>query len=237
MENGWEQSAFTLNGRIVTLYARKKEHLPLILINSYQEAGEQILHSCVKHDCPAFQMVSISNLAWDEVLSPWPEKPVVTPQDHFTGGAKEYSAWIDADVLPAVREKLPPVSETIIAGYSMGGLFAVYAPYVSKSYDKCICASGSVWFPGFLEFARSTPFERRPQAVYFSLGNKETHSRIEALTTTRSVMEDLAVYYRSLGIASTFEENSGNHYQDVPARMAKAFGWTLRTGTADLGSV
>lgn len=232
MENGWETTDFTLDGRTVTIYARRKENLPLIIINSFQEAGEQILHSCVKHDCPTFQLVSISGIAWDEVLSPWAEPPIVTPEDKFTGGAKEYSSWLDSTLLPAAREKLPDVGETIIAGYSMGGLFAVYAPYVSKSYDKCICASGSVWFPGFLEFARTTPFERKPQAVYFSLGNKETHSPIAALQTTRHVMEDLEACYTSQGILSTFQENSGNHYTDVPARIAKAFGWTIRAGRA-----
>lgn len=232
IENGWEKSSRMLDGKTVTIYSRTKQDLPLIVLNSYQEAGEMILHSCVKHDCPAFQLVSISDLAWDEVLSPWPEPPVVTPDDNFTGGAKEYSSWLDTILLPYARNELPAVRETIIAGYSMGGLFAVYAPYISKSYDKCICASGSVWFPGFLKFAKSTPFERRPQAVYFSLGNKETHSNIEALTTTKNVMLDLEAFYKSEGVLSTFEENSGNHYTDVPARMAKSFAWTIRAGQA-----
>lgn len=230
MESGWEKTADKFGGRTITIYRRKKENLPLILLNSFMEAGEEILHSCVKHDCPAFQLVSISDLAWDQVLSPWPSKPVTSPDDDFTGGAKDYSHWLDTVALPYAREKLPETSSTILAGYSMGGLFAVYAPYISKSWDKSICASGSVWFPGFAEFAKTTPFARKPEAVYFSLGNKETHSKVPALTTTQNVMEELVTFYESEGILSTFQQNDGNHFQDVPARMAKGIGWTVRAG-------
>ena len=228
--NGWEISSETLDGRTVTLCARRKENLPLILINAVHEDSELILHSCVRHNCPAFQMVMISDFPWDESLSPWQEPPVISDEDHFTGGAREYSEWLDTRLLPYAAKKLPPVREYVIAGYSMGGLFAVYVPYVSRSWDRCVCGSGSVWFPGFLQYALSTPFEKKPLSVYMSLGTKETESHVEALTKTRDIMGQLKTFYEAQGIDTVFVENPGNHFTDVPQRMAKGIKWTVQDG-------
>lgn len=228
MANGWEESSEKLDGRTITISRRKKENLPLVVITSYREASAHILESSVRHNSPAYQLVSVSDIAWDEMLSPWPAEPVVTPEDHFTGQAKEYSGWLDDVLLPFVAERIPPVCSRIIAGYSMAGLFAVYAPYVSMSWDKCMCASGSLWFPGFKKFAVTTAFEKKPECIYMSIGNQETVSNIPALTTTQNVMEDLVAFYRSAGIDSEFELNPGNHYQDAAARIAKGIAWTIR---------
>lgn len=218
---------------MVTLYRRHHTGIPLVVMNSYTEAGDNILASCTRHGCPAFQLVSISELAWDEDLSPWPEPPTVSDSDHFTGGAKEYCSWLHTDVLPYAMEQIGEISYTVIAGYSMGGLFAVYAPYVSDDYERSVCVSGSLWYPGFLEYAMKTPFSRKPETAYFSIGNRESRTRHPALSTTQPNMERLSEYYRTLGIDTVFELNPGNHYQDAAARIAKGLAWTLRQHRAD----
>lgn len=228
MDQPYEQVQTKLGTCLVTVYKRRHEGLPLVVMNSYMEAGDKILASCMRHGCPAFQLLSVSQLAWDEDLSPWPEPPTVSDSDHFTGGAKAYCDWLHAEVLPYARKQMGRISYTAIAGYSMGGLFAVYAPYVSDDYERSICVSGSLWYPGFLEYAMTTPFCRKPEAVYFSIGNQESRTKHPALSTTQPNMEKLSQYYSTLGIDTTFELNPGNHYQDAAARIAKGLIWTLR---------
>lgn len=227
-DHGWEITEYELDGRHVTVCRRHKEDLPLVVMNSVYADCNDMLHSVIKHNSPAFQLVNVSGLEWDEMLSPWPSDPVVTKNDHFTGHAREYSQWMDDKLLPFAEEKLPKVRERVLAGYSMGGLFAVYAPYVSASWDRSVCGSGSVWFPGFMKFALETPFVKKPLSVYFSIGNKETESRTHELTTTRDIMEALGTYYKGEGIDSILEINQGNHFTDVPSRMAKGIAWTVR---------
>lgn len=217
-----------VDSRVITIYRRTEREVPIVIMNSYMEASPDILRSCQKHDSPAFQLVSISQLAWDEDLSPWPSEPVVSQEDHFTGEADAYCDWIRKKVLPIVRGELPESPYLIIAGYSMGGLFAVYAPYVTDMFARCVCASGSVWYPNFLEYAKRTPFIRKPDAVYFSIGNQESKSSNSYLRTTQDHMEQLAALYDSEGIHTIFELNPGNHYQNAPQRMAKGIAWTLR---------
>lgn len=217
-----------LDGRTITIYRQTQREVPVVLLNSYMEAGEDILHSCQKHDCPAFQLVSVSHIDWDEDMSPWPSDPVVSKDDHFTGQAAEYCAWLEQSVVPTIQESLPKYPYVMIGGYSMSGLFALYAPYVSTLFSRCMCASGSVWFPGFMEYVKETPFDRKPDAVYLSIGNQESKSSNPALQTTEANMRELAKHYSSLGIHSTFELNDGNHYQNAPQRMAKGIMWTLR---------
>ena len=40
-----------------------------------------------------------------------------------------------------------------IAGDSMAGLFAVYALYRTQVFSRVASASGSLWYPGLLEYA------------------------------------------------------------------------------------
>lgn len=231
-ERPYEIQTHMADGRTITLYRRKHTGLPLVLLNSYMEFGEDILHSCQRHGCRAFQLLSVSGLAWDQCLSPWPAPKTVSDEDDFTGGAQAYSRWLSETVLPYARGELGEVECTVLGGYSMGGLFAVYAPYVTGDYDRIISASGSLWYPGFLKYARTTPFVRRPQSIYFSLGNQESRTKHPALATTQTNTEELSEYYAGLGIDTVFELNPGNHYQDAPARMAKGITWTLRQKTS-----
>lgn len=58
-----------------------------------------------------------------------------------------------------------------ITGYSLAGLFAVYAIYRTDVFSGG-CMSGSVWFPGFKEYIFSRELKRRPDCIYFSLGGQ-----------------------------------------------------------------
>ena len=57
-----------------------------------------------------------------------------------------------------------------IAGYSLAGLFAVYALYRTDVFARAASVSGSLWFPGFREYVFSHTPLCRPDCVYFSLG-------------------------------------------------------------------
>lgn len=62
-----------------------------------------------------------------------------------------------------------------LCGYSLGGLFALYADALWDEPRLCGAAScsGSTWFPGWLEFQRLHPLRGR---IFLSLGGKEKNS-------------------------------------------------------------
>lgn len=75
----------------------------------------------------------------------------------FPGKAGEYLQWIDRELLPALRAEWPisdQPADVGILGFSLGGLLASYAPYVSPSFGYAMSLSGSNWYEGLIPFFR-----------------------------------------------------------------------------------
>ena len=216
-----------INGKQVIVYKRDVENAPIVYANMYIETGRAVLEKCESLGCKPFHLVSISKLRWDEELSPWAHDPVVSKSDNFTGEADGYIKCLTEQIIPFAEKKTDKPPCRIIAGYSMGGLFALYAPYVTDVFSAAVSASGSVWYPGFTEYVRTHDFLENPKAVYLSLGDLESHTKNEFLSRTENCTEELCSIYRQKGIESIFEINPGNHYKDATLRLAKGIRWTL----------
>ena len=87
--------------------------------------------------------------------------------------------------------------------------------------------SGSLWYPGFKDFALQNTLYIAPQHLYFSLGDKEARARNQYLKTVQQCTEELAAHYRSLGINTCYELNPGGHYRDIISRSAAGIKWIL----------
>ncbi len=217
----------TLEGRTVTVYPSGLADAPAVYVSMYEEAGESVLRSCASLGCPGFDLVSVSDLSWDADLSPWPHGPMVFEDDDFSGGADDYARFIAESVVPFAEGILGPASGRVVAGYSMGGLFALYAPHVTDLFGSCVSASGSVWYPGFVDFVGETPFRRRPDSVYLSVGDRESRARNRFLREVEACDRRLLEVYRSRGVEAVFETNPGNHFRDADVRLAKGIAWAL----------
>ena len=217
----------TLEGRTVTVYPSGLVDAPAVYVSMYTEAGESVLRGCASMDCPVFDLVSVSDLSWDADLSPWPHGPMVSEDDDFSGGADDYARFIAESVVPFAEGILGPASRRVIAGYSMGGLFALYAPHVTDLFGSCVSASGSVWYPGFVDFVGGAPFRRRPESVYLSVGDRESRTRNRFLREVEACDRRLLDVYRSRGVEAVFETNPGNHFRDADVRLAKGIAWVL----------
>ena len=88
-------------------------------------------------------------------------------------------------------------------------------------------ASGSLWFPGFIDYARERTMTATPDAAYLSLGKKETKTpnrmMRHVLDDTRA-MEELFIEH---DIPTTLELNPGNHFALTDLRMARGIHWIL----------
>lgn len=220
-------------GRQIQIFPSEKEDAPAVYVSMFEDSSRDVLEACEKLSCAPFHLVSISGLNWDGDLSPWPHDPVVTRNDHFTGGAGQYARFLDEQVIPFADKTIGRPSCRIIAGYSMGGLFALYAPYVTDAFSAVVSASGSVWYPDFVAYVRAHDFLKKPETIYLSLGDRESRSRNPYLRQVQTCMETLDGIYKEKGILSVFEENPGNHYQDASLRLAKGITWTLSRVRAD----
>ena len=217
-----------LDGREVTFYKAAGEDLPVVYSTEYEESGQAVLEGCARLGCPAFHLVTIANIEWDEQLSPWPAAPVVTKNDRFAGAGPAYLQWLLRRAVPAAEAALAIHNpRSYIAGYSMAGLFALWSLYETDFFQGAMCASGSLWYPGFADFAAAHALQAKPRGLYLSLGDKESRGRNPVLQQTAAIYQRLLAGYEAQGIPVIFESNPGNHYAEVPRRVAKGLAWLL----------
>lgn len=190
---------------------------------------------------------------WNDVLSPWKFKDERGHKD-FAGNGKALLAEIENELLPEIILKLGNKSqmdsvadnkpELIIAGYSLAGLFSLWAMCESEAFAGAVSCSGSMWFPGATDyFEREFSSDEEPEVkldenlgekldkkcVYLSLGTKEEKARDfymrQVGDATRKIYE---VIKNRLGNDVTLEWNPGNHFSDVSERMAKGISWAVK---------
>ena len=88
---------------------------------------------------------------WNRDLSPWKAPAVFKSESFGENAAKTLS-----EVLTYIGEKKQPC---IIGGYSLAGLFALWAATKTDRFSKVAAASPSVWFPGFTEYIKENNIE------------------------------------------------------------------------------
>lgn len=211
----------------IQVYPCERADAPVIWCIMYIDSGKEIIEEAKKRGLWDFHLVTTAGIQWDQDLSPWPHAWIIEPNDDFTGGANDFLAFLLNDVKPWVEEVLPDAGEKIINGYSMGGLFSLYSLYNTDYFTKVICVSGSVWYPGFVEYAKSHPLKADVKSIFMSMGKLEIKVKNPVLRTTQDHFEELEAYYRSLGIEDTFVLNPGNHYQHAVERTVNGIEWSM----------
>jgi len=222
-----QQRKFRAAGKNICLYAANGP-APLVLMHTVQGEGEQVYSALQKLTQEECSLAVIAGLDWDGEMSPWPIPPLFKNDKPCTGGAAGYLSKLTGGILPAILDNLSkPPAYAALAGYSLAGLFALYAAYQTKAFSRLACASGSFWYPDFLAYAENHAMLKKPEKIYFSLGNKEAKTRHKILRTVEENTRRLAAFYRQQGIKTIFEWNEGNHFQQSEVRMAKGIAWML----------
>ncbi len=215
--------------RLVRLYKLVQGSAPLVYSIDYHENGQLLLEACKQVDCSGFNLVTTSGLHWNQELSPWPIETVVSKNDNFAGKADQWLPLLIGEVLPQVESLLDaPPAWRCLAGYSLAGLFAVWTAYQCDLFTRILSASGSMWYPGWLEYAHEHQLAAPLQGVYLSVGDKESTSRNAVLQTVGERTRAMAALLAERGIPSKFEHNPGNHFKNPPLRVVKGINWLLQ---------
>ena len=157
---------------------------------------------------------------WNRDLSPWKASAVFGNEDFGDGAAATL-----AEVMTCCTDR----SRTYyIGGYSLAGLFALWAAYQTDLFEGVAAASPSIWFPGFVDFMKEQKI--RTKRVYLSLGDKEERTRNPIMASVGTRIREAQELLREQSVETTLEWNPGNHFKDAGLRTAKAFAWVLESG-------
>lgn len=175
-----------------------------------------------------FALVSIEGLDWNRELSPWPHEKVFAGGEDFAGEAGNYLETLTGQIIPTVEQALLLTPKTrYLAGYSLGALFAVYAIYHTSLFNGIGSVSGSLWYSGFSAYVEEHTVRNNPDKIYFSLGDKEASSARGIMQTVLVRTRQIEEKFRKDGIHTILEMNRGNHFKQVPERIAKGIRWLL----------
>ena len=188
-------------------------------VDSHDIAGIENEVSLIAADCgKSFCLIAVKVDNWNTDLSPW-KAPAGFCKDDFGEGAGETLA----EILKLCADE---GKTYFIGGYSLAGLFALWAAYRTDVFKGVAAASPSMWFPGFTEYMKA--HEIRTGAVYLSLGDKEEKARNPVMAAVGGRIREAHALLLERGVKCVLEWNEGNHFKDADVRTAKAFSWVLK---------
>lgn len=231
------QDIVTIGGRTCTVLAEPDGRGGRLVVQPTdshdREEMDKEIEYVEAHTLEPFTLVAVHVDRWFDELSPWPAPPVFgkTP---FGDGAAATLNFICNSIIPYITQHYNAeiangdnkgtFSNVIIGGYSLAGLFALWAG-CQCAFGGIVAASPSVWFPGWTDYARKHPSLAR--RVYLSLGDRETHTKTKIMSTVGDRLNDERDLLSAQGVSVTLEMNPGNHFQDNGMRMGKGIATLL----------
>ena len=207
----------------------KDRKVPVVILNTYGKEGESVWKECLQLHTIDFILVAISNIDWNNEMTPWKAPNITKKAPDFAGKADCYLQELENDIIPKIEKTIKEnytISYYALAGYSLGGLFALYSAYKSTKFTKIASISGSLWYPNILEYIKKENLKPQIKKIYFSLGNKEKESKNKLLQTVEQNTKEIENVL-STKINTIYEENDGSHFQNPELRTAKGIKWLL----------
>lgn len=178
----------------------------------------------------AYTLIIYEVTDWNSQLSPWPARAAFG-EETFAGKGADTLAWLTGKCIPLLREE-KLISEGVsqyTAGYSLSGLFALWAFLESDVFDGAASCSGSLWIDGWLEYIRDRKLSR-DALVYLSLGSKEEHTKNPRMSAVGDCTRETynCLKKKSAVKKITLQWNKGGHFADADMRLANGILWILQ---------
>ena len=206
------------------------EYLLLQMTGEHELQSMESEIAAIAQSAHHFLFAAIPVESWNDALSPW-EASAVWGKQGFGGKAAETLRFLTEQVIPSLKQqfRLPEDIKIILGGYSLAGLFALWASTQTDLFYGVAAASPSVWFPDWMEFEQQRPIQT--QRVYLSLGDKEERTKNAVMAVVGDNIRTLHSRLAERGADCTLEWNSGGHFKNAALRMAKAFQWVMEEHT------
>ena len=110
------------------------------------------------------------------IIHLWPLQASESMPMDFGGKAAEHLSFFATHVIPFCESEYGFASSAekrVIGGYSLGGLFSLYAAVKTDLFGTVLSCSSSLWYPGFLDYLKEHLFKAAHPKLYMSVGEQE----------------------------------------------------------------
>lgn len=222
-----------IEGNTCYLYDQKfEQNSPIIYIGMQKDSkalAEEIKNILMKNAKDRhYLLVFYEIIDWDAGFSPW-KAELNNGKRIFTGEGMRTIQWL-AQCINEIESQYKLSSKYnhhFAAGYSLAGLFSIWALYESEFFKGAASCSGSFWYPGWEEYIlkRLPPLQSR---IYLSLGKKEekTNNSVMSQVGNRTRLQYEQIRKDS-SILSILEWHNGGHFHQISWRMARGIEWLI----------
>ena len=157
---------------------------------------------------------------WNAQFSPWSVPPVFG-KDAFSGKGNDTLRFLEDEFLPEIKSKFSK-SEVFLTGYSLAGLFSLWALYETDKFNGAVCCSSSLWFDKWDEYA-SLHRIKSPSTIYMSLGDREEKTKNKVMSKVGDrTRRQAEILKEDPNVEKLyFEWNEGGHFVEPLKRVAK----------------
>lgn len=211
-----------------TLHTSEKG--PVILWGMYEFRQRELLNTyeTIEHltgDCD-YTLLAFEVTDWNREFSPWKSKEV---DASFGGEAPHTLEVLQNEYLPQIREQYGKERSIYLMGYSLAGLFALWAMCGTDVFAGAGSCSGSLWYPQFVPYLTEHLNEISGKRIYISLGGKEANTKDQLMSTIADrTRETVEVLKKCCEVK--YELNPGGHFADSGKRLAKAVRFLAEEG-------
>ena len=172
-----------------------------------------------------FVLATVELEDWIIDLMPWPDRNISREEEAGRHAPDTLHYILDA-LIPELKRRFGD-RPIILGGYSLGGLFALWAAGQTDGFKALAAASPSVWIKDWIPYATKQP--PMTEAIYLSLGEREEHVKNQAIARVGDCLRvQYALLQRQMGPERcTLVWEEGNHFTDNEGRLARAFAWCL----------
>lgn len=202
------------------------KEVPLLILagGEQEDVLFQRLEKRYKKGAPGL-LIAFQVSDWNDAYSPWPMEKIYRDGSSFGGKGRWTLQWLTEELIPWADQAYA-VRVRMIAGYSLAGLFALWSFYESGLFDGCASCSGSLWFAGWMEYAK-THRTKRPSISYLSLGRKEEKTKNSYMQRVGDCTRQMAEWQQEdpLIRENTLVWQDGGHFNDPAGRVMAGMDW------------
>lgn len=187
---------------------------------SHGETAESLFDEVKALTNNDFSLAVFDVTDWNAQFSPWTAPPVFG-KDAFSGKGNDTLRFLEDEFLPEIKSKFPE-SEVFLTGYSLAGLFSLWALYETDKFNGAVCCSSSLWFDKWDEYA-SLHRIKSPSTIYMSLGDREEKTKNKVMSKVGDrTRRQAEILKEDPNVEKLyFEWNEGGHFDEPLKRVAK----------------
>ena len=194
------------------------------------EQFEEPFNQWITEHRPALNFVLIAANNRTDDYTPWPLLASETLLMYFGGKAEEHLSFIKTCVVPFCESEYGFASSAekrVIGGYSLGGLFSLYAAVNTDLFGTVLSCSSSLWYSDFLDYLKEHSFKAPHPKLYMSVADEEgvtaTNLTNHQIQNTMTLKDWLEPKFQPNDFNFMLEE--GNHGNNIPRRVERAIRW------------